>query len=358
MALSRALYALPVVLPLAVMVRVLATMTVVPGPFINDAHLRGRYTLQNGTSVPILKGLYRVPGLDDALTQVAITFCQLIFDDDPRMWWQCVVFITDYAGLTALWMLESLRNANRGTFFQTFAVPLFLAQFVTVGNIAPLYFYFFYVFSPLKKYSTASARLIDGAGVLAILPTLLVVYYIPHLISLFHPDFETRHLANWIWQLYPLWASILLFTLSSVIRPFLSDNAEVVQRRNKTGIRVIGGAMITLSTISYWYMLLFSPLSVSDVLIPKYFVELPKDTPTSLLSIFQYDFITSFTSILLWLAYHLGDLKSAGICQLSWPRILLSSIVIGCLGGPGVLVWVGWLTREEMMASMEHSKTN
>ncbi|KAL5095632.1 hypothetical protein Trisim1_000402 [Trichoderma cf. simile WF8] len=358
MALSRALYALPIVLPLAVMVRVLATMTVVPGPFIDDADLRGLYTLQNGTTIPILKGLYGVPGLDDAITQVAITFCQLIFHDDQRMWWQCVVFLTDYAGLTALWMLESLRTANRGTFFQTFAVPLFLAQFVTVGNIAPLYFYFFYVFSPLKKYSTASARLIDGAGVLAILPTLLVVYYIPHLVSLFHPDFETRHLANWIWQLYPLWASILLFTLSSVIRPFLSDNAEVVQRRNKTGIRVIGGVMITLSTISYWYMLLFSPLSVSEALIPKYFVELPKDTPASLTSIFQYDFITSFTSVLLWLAYHLGDLKSAGICQLSWPRILLSSVVIGCLGGPGVLVWVGWLTREELMASTEHAKTN
>ncbi|KAL7939135.1 hypothetical protein V8C35DRAFT_285821 [Trichoderma chlorosporum] len=356
MALRRALYALPILLPVAVMLRVLATMTVVPGPFIKDAHLQGRYTLQNGTTVPILKKLYGIPGLDDAISQVAITFCQLIFYDDPKMWWQCVVFITDYAGLCALLMLESLRNANRGTFFQTFAVPLFVAQFVTIGNTAPLYFYFFYVFSPLKKYATASARLIDGAGVLAILPTLLVVFFIPHIISLIHPDFETRHLANWIWQLFPVWGSVLLFTLSSALRLFLDENPEAVQRRNKTGIRVIGGVMITLSTVSYWYMLLFSPLSVSEALMPKYFIELPQDTSTSLFSIFQYDYIVSFTSILLWLAYHLGDLKGAGLCQLSWPRILLSSLVIGALGGPGVLVWVGWLTREEMMALAEHAK--
>ncbi|UKZ49384.1 hypothetical protein TrVGV298_003631 [Trichoderma virens] len=340
------------------MLRVLATMTAVPGPFINDAQLQGRYTLQNGTSVPILKRLYGIPGLDDAISQVAITFCQLVFYDDPRMWWQSAVFLTDYAGVTAILMLESLRNANRGTFFQTFAVPLFIAQFVTFGNTAPLYFYFFYVNSPLKKYSTASARLIDGAGVLAILPTMLVVFFIPHLISLFHPDLETRHLANWIWQVYPVWGSILLFTLSSVIRLFLDDKTEAVKRRDMTGIRVVGGLMITLSAMAYWYTLLFSPLSVSEAFIPKYFIELPQDTSTSLLSIFQYDYILSFTSILLWLAYHLGDLKSAGICQLSWARILLSSVVIGCLGGPGVLVWAGWLTREEIMASMEHAKTS
>ncbi|KAL7945137.1 hypothetical protein V8C42DRAFT_70947 [Trichoderma barbatum] len=357
MALSRALYALPILLPLAVMLRAMA-MTAVPGPFIDDAYLHGRYTLQNGTSVPILKSLYRVPGLDDALSKVAITFCQLIFYDDPRMWWQCVVFLTDYAGLCAIYMLESLRNANKGTFFQTFAVPLFVAQFVTLGLTVPLYFYFFYVFSPLKKYSTASARLIDGAGVIAILPTLLVVFIVPHLIALFHPDFETRHLANWIWQLFPVWSSILLFALSSVMRLFLDDSIEAVQRRNKTAIRVIGGIMIAFSTTAYRYMLFSSPLPLSESLIPKYFIELPKDTSTSLLTIFQYDYIVCYTSVFLWLAYHFGELKSAGICRLSWSRLLVASVVIGFLGGPQVLVWAAWIAREEMMASVEHAKTS
>lgn len=237
-------------------------------------------------------------------------------------------------------------------------VPLFFAQFVALGNVAPSYLYLFYVFSPLKKYATANARLIDRAGMIAILPTLLVVSVIPHLVSLFHPDFQVRHLANFYWQLFPIWNSILLFILSSVIRLFLDDRPRVAHEGSKKGLRVIGGVMITLSLGSYWYMLLCAPFSLSELFVPKYLIEFPKEPLVSIFTIFQYDYILSYATVLLWLAYHFGDLKSAGICQLSWARILISSVVIGCLGGPGVLSWVGWLTREEMLASAEHAKTS
>ncbi|OTA05775.1 hypothetical protein A9Z42_0065000 [Trichoderma parareesei] len=354
--LGRALKALPMLLPTAFMIRAM-TMTGPLAPVVEEAYSEGRYVLQNGTHVPVLRTFFGVPVLDDAFARIAISFGQLVFDDDPTIWWQCLVFFADYAGLCAIWMLESLRNANKGTFFQTFALPLFVAQMITLGITTPSYFYLFYVLSPLQKYSTASARQLDSAGVLAILPALLVAFFVPHVVSLVHPDLQVRHWVNWIWQVFPVWGSILLFAFSTAIRPFLDERVETVQRRNKTAIRTIGGFMIGLSVMCYWSMILFSPLPVSEVLIPKYLIKTPESPLVALHTIFQWDYIVSFTALLLWLAYHFADLKGAGICRLSWARILVTSAVVGCLGGPGALVMVGWITREEMMASAEHMKS-
>lgn len=116
--LGRALYALPMLLPTALMIRAMA-MTGPLTPVVEEAYSEGRYVLQNGTHVPILRAFFGVPALDDTFARISICFGQLVFDDDPTMWWQCLVFIADYAGLCAIWMLESLRNANRGTLFQT-----------------------------------------------------------------------------------------------------------------------------------------------------------------------------------------------------------------------------------------------
>lgn len=114
--------------------------------------------------------------------------------------------------------------------------------------------------------------------------------------------------------------------------------------------------MATVSAASYWYMLLSSPLPVSEVFIPKYFIELPEDALTATFTLFQYDYIIAAATVLLWLAYNFGDLKNAGVCQLSWIQIILYSIAIGFVGGPGALIWVGWLARENMMAKLEHAK--
>lgn len=240
---------------------------------------------------------------------------------------------------------------------RSFFLPTFLGQFVTLGCVSPVFVYLFYALSPLKKYSTASARQIDWAGTLAVLPSLIVAFFLPLGISLFHHDLEVRHLANWYWQIFPITGCILLFALSNVIKPFVANRQiEAAQQRSKTSLKFLGGVMVTLSAASYWYMLLSSPLSVSEVFIPRYFIELPEDSLTATFTLLQYDYILTSAAVLLWLVYSFGDLKNAGICQLSWVRILLSSIAIGCTGGPGVLIVVGWLTRENMLARVEHAK--
>lgn len=117
MALSRWLYALPLLLPAVVMLRAWAMQAPV-GPFIDQIASQGRYVLKDGTSVPIQKAAFGIPILDKAFSPLAIIFSPLVFYDDPRLWWQCVVFLTDGASISTLLMFESLRNVNRGTLFQ------------------------------------------------------------------------------------------------------------------------------------------------------------------------------------------------------------------------------------------------
>lgn len=209
----------------------------------------------------------------------------------------------------------------------------------------------------MSKYYSASARQFDRAGVVAALPSIFATFLFPLGISLFHQDLEVRHLANWYWQIFPVTGSILLFALSSVIRLFIANRQiEASQQHSKMSLNVRVGVMATLSAVSYWHMLLSSPLPVSEVFIPQYFIELPDDALTATFTLFQYDYIITAGSVFLWLAYSFGDLKNAGVCQISWARMMLYSIAIGILGGPGVLIWVGWLVRENMMANLEHAK--
>jgi hypothetical protein len=228
---------------------------------------------------------------------------------------------------------------------------------VTLGAVSPVYLYLFYALSPLIKFSTANARQFDRAGIAAILPTIFASFFFPFGIALFHPNLEVRHLANWYWQIFPITGSILLFALSSVIRPFVTNRQiEVVQQRSETSLNLRVGAMAAISAATYWYMLLSSPLPVSEIFIPKYLTDLPEDSSTATLTLLQYDYFATSGTFLLWLAYHYGDLKSAGVCQLSWVQIVLYAIAIGFLGGPGALICVGWLARENMMAKLEHAK--
>ena len=119
MALSgRALHALPMLLPMAFMIRAM-TMTGPLAPVVEGAYAEGRYTLRNGTHVHIRRTFFGVPVLDDAFARITLTFSPLVFGEDARIWWQCLVFFADLTGFCAIWMLESLRNANKGTVFQT-----------------------------------------------------------------------------------------------------------------------------------------------------------------------------------------------------------------------------------------------
>ena len=65
-------------------------------------------------NVPLIKNFYGVPGLDDIFNVVTVAFTNLQFFFDKKAYWQSLVFLTEFAGLYAVIMVESL---DRGIHF-------------------------------------------------------------------------------------------------------------------------------------------------------------------------------------------------------------------------------------------------
>lgn len=56
-------------------------------------------------------------------------------------------------------------------------------------------------------------------------------------------------------------------------------------------------------------------------------------------------------SSLFWVGLLLYDIKSAGMVNDSWVKILAVGLVAGVIAGPAVAVALGWMWREETLAS-------
>lgn len=216
-----------------------------------------------------------------------------------------------------------------------------LAQMIPIGILSPIFFFFFYVFTPIEMVRAASFRTINKAYAAAVLPTIALAYYTPLFPCYFHPSLETRNWWNWLWQLYPVWGSIVLFLLSKIRG----------SKPNFPSVRATLGALATVNTAVYWYTLYASDLPLLEILVPKYLILSPQDPGVALRTIIQYDFICSFGAGYLWLAYHFWDLKAAGVCSVSWIRILGTAVVTSTIFGPGTMFLLGWSVRERFLAT-------
>lgn len=114
--LRRALYALPFLGLTALMVRA-AIMAEPIGPFFEKFLAEKRFDL-GGVSSPIITKFYGVPLVDDILANITTAFAQMQFYSDPTLYWQSLIFLTDYAGMYAVLLLESCRDTPRSALFQ------------------------------------------------------------------------------------------------------------------------------------------------------------------------------------------------------------------------------------------------
>ena len=79
---------------------------------------RGVFSL-NDVEIPILKSFYGIPLLDEILTHTTLAFAQLqLWPADQVAWWHSLVFLTDFAAVYAICLLESCRPTSKGTLLQ------------------------------------------------------------------------------------------------------------------------------------------------------------------------------------------------------------------------------------------------
>ncbi|KAH8667754.1 hypothetical protein BGZ61DRAFT_592543 [Ilyonectria robusta] len=348
--LQRALLALPILALSGVMGKAFAMGEPI-APVLNRILETSVFDL-NGMSVPVIKKFYGIGLLDEIFGHITVAFAQLQFFTDQRAYWQSLVFMTDYAGIYAILFFESCRPSNRKTIFQFPFLLTFLAQLIPVGFMSPLYFYLFYVFTPTEKLTGPSFLLTNWSSCASVLPTVLLAYHVPHLPSFFHESLESRHWWNWVWQLYPVWGSLGMFVFSKILSLGSGASTEAAgQKLQLKTLRITVGVLAAINISIYWYTLYNSNFSMAEMFIPKYFSDKPQDADVALRTIIQYDHIMTFSAALLWLGYHFRDLEVAGICKIHHSSSICIAAIISGMFSPGTFILLGWLAREELLAS-------
>lgn len=236
-----------------------------------------------------------------------------------------------------------------------------LAQLSTAGFILPMYLYVLHVRTrPSALVGAATQYGQHSKLALAVLPTVALTFYVPHFNSFLRPDLTTRHWWNWIWQAFPVWgfggvpAFYVMFSILFGLLQRLPKSLSIkVQRQTRSkAMRLTAVSIGMINVATYWYTMGKSGFSWKDIYVPRRWVATSSDPEEVLGLLIQADGICSFGSTITWLAFQIWDLKTMGLMRMSWARIVLAAVAIMAMFGPGALCWVGWMAREEMLASM------
>ncbi|UPK95279.1 hypothetical protein LCI18_006214 [Fusarium solani-melongenae] len=346
----RALFALPILAFSGLMIRAFAMGEPV-GPVIQNMLENSQFTWSGG-NVKILQEFYGITLLDEIFAHITVAFAQLQFFSDPRAYWHSLVFLTDFAGMYMVFLIESYRPANGFPLVRFPFIILFLSQLLGIGFLAPVYFFFFYVFTPAYKLTTPRLHRPGVEFCIALLPTIALSYFSSHFPSYFHPSLEARNWWNWIWQLFPVWGSLTMLVISKTISGVSKTRSTKDDSNQELVIlRLTVYLLAFISTATWWYVIPNIEGPLSEVFMPQYFIESPQEPDECLRTIIQYDYVCTYSAGFLWLAYHFSDLEKAGICEVPWIRALAVAGVVGAVVGPGSLFILIWLLREELLAS-------
>jgi hypothetical protein len=229
----------------------------------------------------------------------------------------------------------------------------FFAQLAGGGLVPNIYLYFYHIFRPIQRSKATPAQWkLDGAVCIAVLPSMVVGYYIPHFLGYFHSSLEARHWWSWLWQLFPVWVGILVAVISRAVRlnPAWSQwldapgRAFAIAKNTGYAIAFVNGAVD-------WMVVVTSGISLSTMFLPKYFLQNPETFHDAMQAILQYDYICCLGGFLLWTIYSFADVKAAGICDMSWTQLAVMAIIATPFLGLGNFLLIAWVVREDMIVA-------
>lgn len=227
-----------------------------------------------------------------------------------------------------------------------------LGQTVGHGYIAPLYYFFHYVQSPLENYAAADNRLTNVGSVKTIIPTVALSYILPSIAMFTAPGLNTRQWINgFFWQPFPIYAAVMQRVLYKMVKDTTWEDRTTNPRADIHYLRRVYGFAFATSALAYWYMRFTSPTSVIDTILGG--LRDPGSSQVLLenvAKIFRYDYVATSASGAAWVLLSFNDLKKAKKIQAGWGKIVgiyLSTLLIG---GPGAAMAAMWAWREEALA--------
>ncbi|KAK3363197.1 FAD binding domain protein [Lasiosphaeria hispida] len=333
--------------------------------------------LQNRGRLPwgdtSVTGFFHLRWLDDLLAPLVIFFSPVMYGFDSVSP-QAFLFLIDYGVVLAIWLIESVRRANKFTPAQ---LPLFfalIAQFVSIAAVSPLYYLLHYLLSPIEKFKATDMRLTRINYTKSVLPALMLAYYLPLYAAFFAPAFSTRLASIFAWQVFPVYLSLAASQVLS--RFFFADTMGHDRiysvKRDLLAIRLTIGVLAFHSAAAWAYTFLTaaacSPTAMLALFLPPAFsgengAAVITTTTTTATNLVQFtgrflrlDCAFLFANTFLWLAYLFWDVKHAGMLRLSWAWIILLAAIATAGVGPGATVGLGWLWREELLATRRHKE--
>ncbi|KAK3349693.1 FAD binding domain protein [Lasiosphaeria hispida] len=320
--------------------------------------------LRSGGKLPwgdisVSTNFFNLEWLDDLLAPLVIFFSPAVYGFDsvsPHAF----LFLADFGVVLAIWLIESARRANAFTPAQ---LPFFFAlasQFIGVGVISPLYYLLHYIASPIENFKASDMRLTRISYTKSILPAVLLVHYLPIYSAFYCASFPARIAWISLWQLFPVWLSLLASPLLSRLFADTTPHDRIHNaERDLPTIRATVG-LLALHSAAAWVLtfLTTAGLSASAMLAlmmpPATLYQGQADLVTLSGEFLRLDSAFLFGNTFLWLAYLFWDIKHAGMLRLSWVWIMLLAAVAVVGLGPGAAVGLGWLWREELLAKRRH----
>lgn len=222
-------------------------------------------------------------------------------------------------------------------------VLTFFGQIVTGGLLGPIWLFFYLVLTPQTKYHSPGSIVIRPAHAAAVLPTIMLAYYIPNFAALLPEDLNTRHWWMWIWQLHPVWGSLSFFVFSQVLAPVV---------RGLPSRKIIQGTIVAISMVNAavnWYTDVNSTFSAYELFAPRFLTEKPEDPIVAMMTILQYDHICTFGGVMLWLLCSLGESASDGKGRTLGVLVFLGFLSVFGVVNVGTVTLIAWELRERMM---------
>lgn len=232
----------------------------------------------------------------------------------------------------------------------------FLGQLRRIGVVSPIYYFLYYISTPIENLKASDMRLGRMNYALAVLPTLILAYYIPAYAMFHWSTLSGRESWLFIWQMFPAWISFTAMLLSSLIPDTTVSDRFESPNRDMPVIQYTIGTLITVSS-TVWLFTCISTILQNE--FPSVFVPDSLTSQTTNFAAFtqeflKFDEIFLFGNTFLWLGYLFWDLKHAGMLKTTWIQLLAYLIGSVLLLGPGATAGLGWLWRENILVNKRH----
>ncbi|KAF2163066.1 hypothetical protein M409DRAFT_68702 [Zasmidium cellare ATCC 36951] len=244
-------------------------------------------------------------------------------------WLQSFSLQLTTAVMYSIWLIESNRRANTLTPVQFSIAFASLSNIFGPGFIAPIFYAFHYLSSPIEIFAPSDMRLTNVAYTRTVLPMMLLHTLVPLTLRLTNVSIPMDKTACW-WNL--LLAPFLVGTLQHLLVRTNVSTANIYQdalHDQKKDLPAITRTLYTLtalSTLGWWSTFPTLHAAEASLLLP--------------------------TAV--WLALLFTDLKSAGMLRRSWLTIISAGVVVSVICGPTTALGLGWLWREKVLANERH----